>query len=346
MLHRVAVIGSLLIGLASFAFAQFDVNQTRTFDTLGMSRAGGLGEHGFASINGVVHTPENHGVPNARVEIHDAKGTIIGSTYSGPNGAFQVAGLRPGRYEVVATSGLSEASEQVTLDRSDNTVSLQLNGNNGASAAGTADSVSVADMQVPDKARKALNKARESLAKHRTDDAQKQLARALEIYPHYSEALRERGILSFVIGNAQQAQSDLEQAIKYDPNNGMAYIALAAIFNNQDKFDDAARLLDRGVALMPNMWQGYFELARMDLGKGNFEAALRNSNKAQELSNTDYAPLHLVRAHALIGVKNYPEAETELEAYLQREPNDTGTAQVRQTLSEVKAFTARASSGK
>jgi tetratricopeptide (TPR) repeat protein len=212
MLHRVAVIGSLLIGLASFAFAQFDVNQSRPFEGAGISRSGGLGEHGFASITGLVRTPDNHGVPNARIEVHDAKGTIIASTYSGPNGAFQMAGLRPGRYEVVATSGLSEAREEVILDRSDNTVSLQVSGNNGASPGGTADSVSVADMQVPEKARKALNKARELLAKHRTDDAQKQLARALEIYPHYSEALRERGILSFVNGQVEQAQSDLTQA--------------------------------------------------------------------------------------------------------------------------------------
>jgi tetratricopeptide (TPR) repeat protein len=346
MRHRVAVIGSLLIGLASFAFAQFDVNQTHPFENPGMSRAGGLAERGFASISGIVHTPQNHGVPNARIEVHDGKGTIVASTYSGPNGAFQLANLRPGRYEVVAISGLAEAREQLILDRSDNSVSLQISGNNGASDAGTADSVSVADMQVPEKARKALNKARELLAKHRTNDAQKQLARALEIYPHYSEALRERGILSFVNGQVEQAQNDLGQAIKYDPNNGMAYIALAAIFNNQDKFDDAARALDRGVALMPNVWQGYFELARMDLGKGNFADALRNSTKAQELSDTDYAPLHLVRAHALIGVKNYVEAETELEAYLQREPADQYTAQVRQTLSQVKAFTARAANGK
>lgn len=346
MLHRVAVIGSLLIGFASFAFAQFDVNQSRPFDNGHMSRTGGLGEHGFASISGMVRTPDNHGVSNARIEVHDDKGTIVASTYSGPNGAFQMAGLRPGRCEVVAISGLSEAREQLTLDRTDNTVSLRLSGNNGASQAGTADSVSVADMQVPDKARKALKKARELLAKHRMDDAQKQLARALEIYPYYSEALRERGILSFVNGNVQQAQSDLQQAIKCDPNNGMAYIALAAIFNNQDKFDDAARVLDRGVALMPNMWQGYFELARMQLGKGNFADALRDSTKAQELSNIDYAPLHLVRAHALIGIKNYLEAETELEAYLQREPSDENTAQVRQTLSQVKAFTARAATGK
>jgi hypothetical protein len=56
--------------------------------------------------------------------------------------------------------------------------------------------------------------------------------------------------------------------------------------------------------------------------------------------------MHLVKAHALLGLKNYTEAQNELEAFLTRDPNGVDSAQVRHTLDEVKSFTARGGNGK
>jgi tetratricopeptide (TPR) repeat protein len=300
-----------------------------------------------ANLAGTVRTQDNRPVANARIEVHNMNGMMAGSAYSNGNGMFQIGGLPAGRYEVVATVGIAEAREQMLLDRGDNNVALSVNDRDPrSSGAGDANSVSVAAMKVPDKARKALNKARELMAKNRNADALKEVQRALEIYPQYSDALRERGVLDMIAGHMPEAASDMEQAIKYDPNNGMAYIALAAIFNGQDKYTDALRELERGLALEPNAWQGYFESARANLGTGDFEAALRATDKAKQFMSEDYAPLHLVRAHALLGVKNYPEAQSELEAYISREPQGVNAANARETLTQVKAFTARASAGK
>src|ERR1700750_252101 len=94
-------------------------------------------------------------------------------------------------------------------------------------------------------------------------------------------------------GQVDQALADLNEAIKCDPNNGMAYIAMGAALNNQEKYDDALRALDRGVGLMPNAWQPHFELARTKLAKADYAAALRDLDKAQQFANLDYAPMHL-----------------------------------------------------
>jgi regulator of sirC expression with transglutaminase-like and TPR domain len=50
--------------------------------------------------------------------------------------------------------------------------------------------------------------------------------------------------------------------------------------------------------------------------------------------------MHLVRAHIYLSQKNYPEAMTELEAYLQKAPQDANAAQARKTLDQVRAFAA------
>ena len=100
------------------------------------------------------------------------------------------------------------------------------------------------------------------------------------------------------------------------------------------------RALERGIALDPTSWQGYFEIAKSLLAKQNFEASLRNINRAFELAPKDYLPIHLVRAHIYLGMKNYDEAMTELEAYLEHAPQDSTTDQARKTLDQVRAFAA------
>jgi tetratricopeptide (TPR) repeat protein len=342
MLYRVAVIGSLLLTLASISLAQVSDASTRNIDPSSRPMNGDI----MSALTGVVRTQDNRGVPNARVEVRDMTGGVIASTYSGPNGSFQINNLASGRYEVVATVGLSEGREQLMLDRGENTITLRVSEHAESAGAGNATSVSVAAMRVPEKARKALEKARGLAGKNRNDEAMKELNRALDIYPQYSDALRERGIMNYAAGHLEEAKTDLDQAIKCDPNNAMAYVALGATFNNDNKFDDALRALDRALSLAPDVWQGYFELARTKLAKGDYEGSLRAADKAQQFMKNEYAPIHLVRAHAMLGMKNYTDAQGEFEAFLARDPNGEDSARVRQTLDQVKAFTARAASGK
>ncbi len=81
-------------------------------------------------------------------------------------------------------------------------------------------------------------------------------------------------------------------------------------------------------------------MSKSRLGKGEYQLALASADKAQQMCPQEYAPLHLLRAHALLGLKAYPQAMTELEKYLGADPNGADTADVRKTLDQVKAFVA------
>src|SRR5262249_5346 len=128
--------------------------------------------------------------------------------------------------------------------------------------------------------------------------------------------------------------------IECDRNYAFAYFALGATFNMMNRYDDAIRVLDRGLALSPQSWQAYFEYGKAEVGKGEYEAALRKLNRAEDMAPHDYAPVHLVTAHALLALKNYSQAMSELEAYLEKDPKGSNAPAVRDSLDKIRAFAA------
>jgi tetratricopeptide (TPR) repeat protein len=114
---------------------------------------------------------------------------------------------------------------------------------------------------------------------------------------------------------------------------------MGAVFNTEEKFDDAIRTLQRGEALSPNSWQAYYELGKAFTAKGQYEPALRQLEKAQALAPRDYPPLHLIKARAMMGLNNYAEEMAELQKYLDKEPQGANSEQARKMLDQARAFT-------
>ena len=292
----------------------------------------------MGSISGTVLTADGKPLKDAHVELRDNNGTMINSTYTNAAGGFEFGQVRSGLYQVVATAGLQQAQERVDSNRLPSSVELRLPVSSYAYDGNPGISVSFAQYKVPQKARYDLNKAREASEKGKHDEAQKHLAKALEIYPKYADALTLRAILNMDIRDDYGAIADLEEAIKLDGNCAMAYLVMGAALNLQSKFDDAIRALERGEALSPNSWQAYFEMGKSLVGKAQYEPALRQLNRAQALMPKDYPLVHLVKAHAMLALNNYTDAMTELQQYLAKEPNGPNSQEAAKMLAQAKAF--------
>lgn len=294
------------------------------------------------SITGVVHDSQNNALKDIRVELTDANRAVVGSAYTSPSGRFEFSGLPPGTYTVVATSGLQQASERVDATNfSNNMVSVRIQGAGKPTDGVEGNSVSVAQYRVPAKAREAYRKAREAVEKGKLDDASKHLTKALELYPDYADALTLRGVLELTHKDSQSAIADLDKAIKADGNYAMAYMVMGSALNMQAKFDEAIRSLQRGESLAPNYWQAYFEMGKSYIGKADYPAALRQLQRAESLAPADYPLISLLRAHALLAMKQFPEAMTALQAYLQKEPQGANSAQAHKMLEQAQAFVSR-----
>src|SRR5690242_3413770 len=88
--------------------------------------AGDAPERVSSTITGSVRTQDDHPIDDARVEIREiSNGTVVASGYTSPSGPFEVY-VPDGTYEVVATSGLSEARDRVRVDGIGGSVTLRL----------------------------------------------------------------------------------------------------------------------------------------------------------------------------------------------------------------------------
>ena len=295
----------------------------------------------FNSLTGTVRSSDNKPLKDVRVELRDAQsGSSVNSAYTTASGAFEFQHIPGGVYDVVATSGLEEVRERVEVNNMSEMVNLRMPVSTVATDGKGQNSVSVAEYKVPQKARDELKKAKDALAKQKPDEAKDHLAKALEIYPKYADALTLRGVLKLDAKDHAGAVADLNEAIQYDGNNAMAYLVLGAAFNMQSRFDDAIRALERGEALSPNSWQAYFEMGKALVGKTQYEAALRQLTRAQALAPAEYPLIHLVKAHAMLALNNYADAMTELQSYLEKEPSGPNSEQAQKMLAQAKAFAA------
>jgi Flp pilus assembly protein TadD len=292
------------------------------------------------SISGTVTDTLGHPLQDVRVELADGNGTVLNSAYTSSSGHFEFTRVAGGTYQVVATSGLQQASERVEANSFSNIVSIRMAGSGKPADGVEGESVSVAQYRVPAKAREAYRKAHSALEKGKMDDASKHLAKALEICPNYAEALTLRGILALNQQDSQAAVADLDKAIKADANYAMAYMVLGSALNMQSKFDDAIRALQRGESLAPNYWQAHFEMGKSYIGKADYPAALRQLERAESLAPGEYPLIYLLRAHALLSMKQFPEAMAALQTYLQKDPKGPNVEQAEKMMEQAHAFMA------
>lgn len=293
-------------------------------------------------ISGWVLTPQGTPVAEARIEVRDLQtGSVLASAYTRTNGSFEFAALPMNSYEITAIQGMAETRERVPAAEMNAAVTLRLNTTdaNAQQADGGA-TVSVAEYKVPEKAREAYHKAEAALTANKLEDVNKYLKKALQIYPSYAPALTLQAVVALDKNDPKTAIDELDKAIHSDPSFAMAYAAMGAAFNQLSKFDEALRVCDRAVTLAPQAWQAHFEMAKSYVGKADYQHALEQLTRAQSEIPHDYAPLHLVRAHALLALKNYNDAMTELQAFLTLAPQGSESSQVRETLAKVKALVA------
>ncbi len=298
-----------------------------------------MGRHS-TNVSGNVQDMQSKPLKDVRVDLTDGNGLVVSSAYTNSSGSFEFSSVVPGAYTVVASTGMVQGSERVEANSWSSTVVLHLPVDNKPQDGVQGEAVSVAQMKVPGKARDEFNKARDAMEKEKMDDATRHLDKALSIYSNYADALTLRAILALNQRNSGAAMADLDQAIKADPNYGMAYFVMGSALNMQGKFDEAIASLQRGEALAPNSWQAHFEMAKAYLGKEDYQNALSELQRAQSMAPSEYPALYLLQAQAHFSMKQYPEALTALQSYLQKEPEGPNSAEAHRMLEKTQAMVA------
>jgi tetratricopeptide (TPR) repeat protein len=135
--------------------------------------------------------------------------------------------------------------------------------------------------------------------------------RAIELYPKYSEAYRERGIAKAKKKepDLDGAIVDLDHAIKLDPNDAVAYAGRADVQGKRKQYDPAIKDIRKAIDLDLVKGPYYVALAWYDLLNRRPQQAIEASLKALEWSPSDTVTIKANLAHAYLLDNQFDKAK-------------------------------------
>jgi Flp pilus assembly protein TadD len=196
------------------------------------------------------------------------------------------------------------------------------------------DTVSLADLAIPDNARKEFEKGQEALKKNNLDSGISHLKKAIRLYGSFPQAYAMLGMAYVQQDNFKDGQGALQKAIQLDSKSAAAYIALGAMYNKQKNYPEAERVLSRGLELSPDAAGGQYELAMTYWALGRWQDAEPHALKAVELW-PELAPAHVLLGNIMLRKHDAPEALREYKEYLQLDPKGPMAGPVRDMIAKI-----------
>lgn len=197
--------------------------------------------------------------------------------------------------------------------------------------------ISVNSALAPKDARKAFDKSLEAINKKNLDEAQKNLEKAVELYPKYSAAWVMLGRLHEQREHPDEAGRAYRQAIAAEPKLIPPYERLSWLALNAGKWQELADWTDQLLRLNPTSGAetyyfssvAQFQLQHYDIAEKNAREAIR-LDPAEKLSRT-----HYVLGLALAQKQNFTASAQSLRHYLEVSPNIPDAEVIRKQLTQV-----------
>ncbi|HLH00105.1 MAG TPA: tetratricopeptide repeat protein [Bryobacteraceae bacterium] len=189
----------------------------------------------------------------------------------------------------------------------------------------------------PKDAQKALEKGRAAEAKQKWPDAEKELQKAVAIYPKYAAAWLELGNVQQRQKNVDGARSSYAQALAADSKFVPPYLQLASMAATEQKWqevvDDTDHLLHLNPINFPQAWM-FNALANYYLGK-------KDEAEKSAREGISHDPAHRYpRMNYLLGVllsqkQDFAASAENIRAYLKYAPNAADAGEIRKQLAEI-----------
>lgn len=158
--------------------------------------------------------------------------------------------------------------------------------------------------------------------------------------PDAYEAYCEIGVINAHLKQFPVAESAFRKSMDLSHASFIrADVGLAGVLSNTGKYAEAEPIARKAAELDPTMWEALLELARAEVGLGQWDAAEKDALAARRI-NSNAAPLHLVLANIHIHKANYQAAIDDLEASLQLDPGGPSSDKARSTIENLRKMIA------
>jgi tetratricopeptide (TPR) repeat protein len=197
--------------------------------------------------------------------------------------------------------------------------------------------ISATSALAPKDAKKALEKARNDELKAKWPEAEKELQKAVTIYPKYAAAWLELGNVQQKEGQRDAARKSYGQASAADPKFVSPLMQLALMDGSDQKWADVADETDRLLRLnpvdFPQAWTynalANYNLKRMELAEKSAREGLSRDSAHHFPTNSHVLGLVLAQKH------DYPGSVQNLRDYLHYAPDAPDSAEVKKELAEM-----------
>ena len=195
--------------------------------------------------------------------------------------------------------------------------------------------ISATSLAAPKDAKKAFDKGRDALKKHKTADAEKNFQKAVDIYPKYAVAWYQLGVLQDQNKQPDEARKSFEQALAADSKYISPYMHLAMMAARNNDWKGVADTTGRALRLNPFMPMAYFYNSVANYNLNNKDAAEKSVREAVKLDTGHQIP----KANQLLGViladkQDFTGAADELRTYLKFAPDAQDADKVKTQLEQ------------
>jgi Tfp pilus assembly protein PilF len=197
--------------------------------------------------------------------------------------------------------------------------------------------VSLTSAMAPKDATKAYERALDALSKDKLDVGERQLLKAVDLYPKYAVAWFELGRVQEHNGRVDEALKSYQEAIRADSKYVSPYGRMSAVLVQQEKWPEALEMSKQGLALNPVEFPDLWYCNAIALYRtGKSAEAAKSAKECVKLDSQHLFPRALLLLAAVNSENgDYQATLANLHAYLEQAPNSKNAEAVRKQLAEI-----------
>lgn len=192
--------------------------------------------------------------------------------------------------------------------------------------------ISLTTLSAPQDALRAYEKAQRVISQNKLDEAEKELEKAVQLYPQFADAWTLLGDLHSQAGRWNQARMQYGRALAADPQFLNPYFKLALLAVQEKNWEEAVKWTDQVARMNSSAYpSAYFYNAAANFNLRRFEAAEGSARKFKALDAEHSHPdVSLLLSLVLERRLDYAGAAQQIRDYLAAVPNAPNAEELRE----------------
>jgi len=196
--------------------------------------------------------------------------------------------------------------------------------------------VSAAELALPARTRRLLEKGKAALRKQKYPAAILSLKAVTEAEPRFALGFEVLGVAYLRAGNSRDAEAAFKQALYLDPKRSESFFQLGLLHYQRNQLDESEKYLTQGLTLDPSSLFGHYQQGLTLFALEKYEGSAKEFQHALELAPS-FSEAHVRLANVYLRQQNPSKALAEFEHYLQDAPKGGFAPRVREVVRQMRA---------